>query len=168
MKAPTLNAPTLMSTTQNLSVGNTAGAINENQVEQKKRKTRSEEKEQGFADIQMATLVFIFLAHLRMKSATVLAMITNEEVVRMTERTRKMMPMSSMSSLLQSEQMEQVKADFCQCSMSTCQQAVQVFLSGEHSARSGEDINCTMTEIAREKGTTLNDLNAGLVVEVAV
>merc|ERR1711971_755108 len=143
-----------------LSVGNTAGAINKNWVEQKKQKTRSEEMEQGFADLQMATLVFLFLVDLRMKFGTFLAMITNEEVVRVTERTRKMMIMS--------EQMEQVKADFCQSSMSTCQQAVQVFLSGEHSDQSGIDIDCTMSEIARENGTTLNDLNAGCVVEVAV
>jgi len=158
----TLRMPNLMkmSTTHNLSVGNTAGAINKNWVEQKKQKTRSEEMEQGFADLQMATLVFLFLVDLRMKFGTFLAMITNEEVVRVTERTRKMMIMS--------EQMEQVKADFCQSSMSTCQQAVQVFLSGEHSDQSGIDIDCTMSEIARENGTTLNDLNAGCVVEVAV
>jgi len=158
----TLKVPTLvkMSTTQKLFVGNTAGAGNENQVNQKKQKTKSEEKEQGFADLQMANLVFLVLDYLRMKSATVLAMISNEEVLRMTERTRKMMIMS--------EQMEQVKAELCHSSMSTCQQAMQVFLSGEHSARPGEDINCTMTQIAREKGTTLNDLNAGYVVEVAV
>ena len=28
------------------------------------------------------------------------------------------------------------------------------------------DINCTMTEMAREKGTTLNDFNTGRVIEV--
>jgi len=168
LESPTLmEPPTLMkmSTTQNLSVGNTTGTINENRVEQKKQKTRSEQKEQGFADIQVATLILLFLADLRMKTSTVLAMVTNEEATRMTERTRKMM---SLSSLLQSEQTEQVNADLCQATHSSMSIGQQAFPSGAYSARSGMDINCTMTEMAREKGTTLNDLNTGRVIEVAV
>jgi len=118
--------------------------------------------------MEAPTLIFLVLADLRMKISTVLAMIIKEEVIRMTERTRQIV---SLSSLPRSEQMEEVKADLCQAkhsSMSTCQQAMQVFLSGAYSAGSGMDINCTMTEMARGKGTTLNNFNTGRVIEVAV